>query len=304
MSASTEIMPTPVITITNPDASTVTVTETKDNDAAHVNIETTTPTVAADTAAEADAQGVDQVAEEVAADKQPKKRANKKLVTTVKGPKTIKDNFKENHGTFLDENNIRVPRRKIRVSNLYYCWGVKHGEPIDITAKPPVCMTHFTAAGAARIFMVRCLRDDNKVTGRRDIYLQERGVNGIKTFGYVVTRRRSDKVKDVHFKKNQADAKQANFSIGSTEKRYFLNKKNLKSFRQQIMSQAGLPQEEIDLVETEVDAPIKDTLGNVREMVESDMDSGEDIPPNVKKTDIVDPEDDEDENDKVKINAN
>lgn len=206
---------------------------------------------------------------------------------------------KDSHGAYTDENNIRVPKRKVRVSKIFYAWAVKHGEPVDITKQQPVCLTHFTASAVARIFAVRTLRDDGKVTGRRDVYLQERGVNGIKTNGYVVTRRRNQKVKEVFFKKDKPDSKTANFSISSTQRKRFLDKKNLKHFRQQIMSQAGLSQEEIDAVETETDTPAKDKDGNIKEEIESDMDSGDDIPANADTADLVDPEDDDDEKEKI-----
>lgn len=222
-----------------------------------------------------------------------KKSSNEKKKTKKDAAETKADK----NASYVDENNIRVPRRRIKLSRLFNVWATKHGEPVDITKEAPMCLTHFSPTAVARIFMVRKLREDGKVTGRRDVFMQERDVNDIKTYGYVVTRRRNDEVKSVDFKTTKKDAKRAKFSINSTQKYQFLNRKNMKSFRQQIMSRAGLSQEEIDAVKTDSESTTKDKEGNL--IVESDMDSGEDMPANPTQNELVDSDDDDDEKDKV-----
>ena len=206
---------------------------------------------------------------------------------------------------YTDENNIRVPKRKVKVSRIFYVWLVEHGAPVDINKDQPMCLTHFDAMSVARIFTARKLLEAGKLTGRRDVYVEERGVSGVKTYGYVVTRRRLppnlQKPVDFTVSNEGADAanskKTANFKIQSKQIRHFLNKHNLKSFHQQVMLKAGLPQEEVDGVQTENEQPLKDKNGVVVE--ESDMDSGEDIPANASTAGLVEPDDDDDEKERA-----
>lgn len=278
------------------EATTVNINIAPAQDAAAETAPTTTTTTvetapAPSTTADAEKESAPQKATKNASTRKTKEKE-------ATAPRKTKDTLKL--GAYTDENNIRVPKRKVKVSRIFYVWLVEHNAPINITEQQPVCLTHFDAMSVARIFTARKLLEAGKLTGRRDVYVEERGVTGIKTYGYVVTRRRlpPSQQKPVAFTVNdEADpensTKTANFKINSKQIRHFLNKQNLKSFHQQVMLKAGLSQEEVDAVETEKETPLVNKQGVVVE--ESDMDSGEDIPANASKADLVEPDDDNEE---------
>lgn len=187
---------------------------------------------------------------------------------------------------YTDQDGVTVPKRKVKWSRIFDVYCVRHNEPINLDEQETVCMSDWNPRLVARDFCLdQLIKKDKKLTGRRDIYVKERGISSIKTYGYVVRRRRVDDndVKKVSFPGKNNEPAQFNFDVKLKHSR--VNKKHLKSFKQQVMRRAGLSEEEIDGVTTEDEKPMRNKKGEI--IPESDSEPEEDAPEKPEKAETT-----------------
>lgn len=204
--------------------------------------------------------------------------------TTTKSPKKAsqKKKVSNKYGSYVDEDKVEVPKRKVKYSRIFDVYVVRHGEPINIEDHDTVCRTEWTPRAVAREACVKDLENQKKVTGRRDVFVRERGINNLKVYGYVVRRRRVDEkdVKKVQFPGKSDTPATFNFDIKVVSGR--INKEHLRSFKQQHLRRQGATETEIESV------PLDNTE---QKTDDSDSEPEEDAPEpkprpvRVKKTD-------------------
>lgn len=177
---------------------------------------------------------------------------------------------------YTDEDGTLVPKRKVKYSRVFDVYCVKHNGEIRIDDHKTICVTGWTPQLVAREFCVSELEKVKKVTGRRDIYVKERSVGAIKTYGYVVRRKRVEEkdIKKVQFPGKSETPATFNFNTKINHAR--INKANLRSFRQQCMKRLGASEEEIEAVPLEADKSFSEP--------ESDSEDEEDAPEPKAKT--------------------
>ncbi len=169
-------------------------------------------------------------------------------------------------------DGVSVPKRKVKYSRVFDVWVVGHNEPINIDDHETICRTEWTPKAVAREFCVSHLESLGKLTGRRDVYVKERGTQTVKTYGYVVRKKRvpEDSVKQVKFLGKSENP--ATFNFDTNVNHGSINKENLRSFRQQCMKRDGASQEDIDAV------PIEASKKPTSEKEDSDSEPEEDAP--------------------------
>lgn len=211
----------------------------------------------------------------------PMKTKKKDLVETETNDTSNEDEIKVvkkvgmKNVPYTDDDGTLVPKRKVKYSRVFDVYCVRHNAEILIDDHKTICVTGWTPQAVAREFCVSELEKIKKVTGRRDIYVKERSVEKIQTYGYVVRRKRVEEkdIKKVQFPGKSETPATFNFNTKINHAR--INKTHLRSFRQQCMKRMGASNEEIEGVPLEADKSFSEP--------ESDSEDEEDAPePKVK----------------------